>query len=230
MSIDSVHHDSAAHGSGSNHSGDSGPGECDMHGDLPPRGRLGAMLRRLLLHTQSLYLVPSRVRRQLVGWAGVASDEGVILGHGIFFGGGRVRLGKCVFINTGAFLDGSGPIEIGDYVRLGPRVTLLTGSHDYRRSTVRRWPFDPVVARPIVIERGCWLGVNVTVLPGVTVREGCVIAAGAVVVRSTEPNGLYAGNPARRIKDLPTDEAFDEAETLSTLRAGVGRVTKVERP
>lgn len=52
------------------------------------------------------------------------------------------------------------------------------------------------------MEDGCWLGGNVTVLPGVTIGRGCVIAAGAVVTKSCDPNGLYAGVPARRIRDL----------------------------
>lgn len=49
---------------------------------------------------------------------------------------------------------------------------------------------------------GCWIGANATILPGVTVAPGCVIAAGAVVTKDTEPDGLYAGVPARRVRDL----------------------------
>lgn len=173
-------------------------------------GGLARLCRKLVLHVQASPLIPTRIRRRLVSWAGVRVSPGVLIAPYSFFGGGEVNLGQHVFVNAGAFLDGSGPITIGDYTRLGPKVTLLTGTHAYRRSTIRRGPFDPTIARPIVIERGCWLGVNTTVLPGVTIREGCVIAAGAVVIRDTEPNGMYAGNPARRIKDLPTDEPFDE--------------------
>ncbi|MBR1536811.1 MAG: hypothetical protein IJ630_07725 [Treponema sp.] len=46
-----------------------------------------------------------------------------------------------------------------------------------------------------------WIGANVTILDGVTVASGCVLAAGSVVTKSTEPNGVYAGVPARRIKE-----------------------------
>lgn len=70
---------------------------------------------------------------------------------------------------------------------------------------MRRDPWAPVTRLPVIIERGCWVGLGAIILPGVTVREGCVIGAGAVVVHSTLPNGLYVGNPAKRVKDLPTE-------------------------
>lgn len=54
----------------------------------------------------------------------------------------------------------------------------------------------------VVVEDGCWLGGNVTVLPGVTIKKGCIVGAGAVVTKDTEPDGLYAGIPAKRIKEL----------------------------
>ncbi|MDE6864117.1 MAG: hypothetical protein K2J41_07020 [Eubacterium sp.] len=51
-------------------------------------------------------------------------------------------------------------------------------------------------------KKGCWICIDSTILPGVTVEDGCVIAAGSIVTKSTYPNGLYAGAPAQRIKDL----------------------------
>jgi maltose O-acetyltransferase len=54
----------------------------------------------------------------------------------------------------------------------------------------------------VSVGNGSWLGTGVTVLPGVTIGEGCVIAAGAVVTADCAPDGLYAGVPARRIRDL----------------------------
>jgi maltose O-acetyltransferase len=56
--------------------------------------------------------------------------------------------------------------------------------------------------KPVIIERGCWIGMGATILPGITIAEGCVIAADCTVTKSTAPNGLYAGTPARRIKNL----------------------------
>lgn len=129
--------------------------------------------------------------------------EGIYLGR-------NLTLGRHVVINCGAFIDGSAPVTIEEYTRLGPHVRILTGTHEYRRSDVRRWPSDPCIAKPVRIERGCWLGMGAMVLPGVTIREGCIIAAGAVVIQDTLPHGLYAGVPAKRVKDLPVEEKFCE--------------------
>ncbi len=58
------------------------------------------------------------------------------------------------------------------------------------------------VSYPIKVGNGCWIGARSTILPGVTVGDGCIIAAGSVVNKDCEPNSLYAGVPARKIKDL----------------------------
>jgi maltose O-acetyltransferase len=56
--------------------------------------------------------------------------------------------------------------------------------------------------KPVTVGDGCWLGACCIILPGVAIASGCIIAAGAVVSKSTEENGLYAGVPARRIRSL----------------------------
>lgn len=166
------------------------------------------LVTKVLLLLQSSFWIPSRIRRWMLQLAGVRAARGAVVRPGTFFGGPRVHLGVGVFVNVGGFFDGCAPITVGDFTRVGPFARILTGTHSYRSSVIRRWPGDPVVARPVAIERGCWIGMGSCILPGVTIAEGCVIAAGSVVVRSTEPNGLYAGNPARRIKDLGTEEGL----------------------
>jgi maltose O-acetyltransferase len=170
--------------------------------------RARSLWRRVLLAAQRGSLLPNRVRLTLLRRAGVKLGTQAVVAHGVVFGGSDVVLGRHAFVNVCAFIDGSAPVRIGDYSRLGPFVRILTGTHAYRRSVIRRWPEDPTLPGGVVIERGCWLGINAIVLPGITIREGCIIAAGAVVIRDTEPNGLYAGNPAHRVKNLPTDEVF----------------------
>ncbi|MGI2292887.1 acyltransferase [Paenibacillus sp. GXUN7292] len=56
--------------------------------------------------------------------------------------------------------------------------------------------------KPVTIGKGCWIGARATILPGVTVGDGCVIAAGAVVTKDCEPDSLYAGVPAIKIKSI----------------------------
>ena len=60
-----------------------------------------------------------------------------------------------------------------------------------------------LIKSSIHIGKGCWIGANALIRPGVDIAAGRVIAAGAVVVKNCDANGLYAGVPARRVKDLP---------------------------
>lgn len=64
----------------------------------------------------------------------------------------------------------------------------------------QRWGTN--ISESVVIEDGVWIGANVTVLPGVTISRGGVIAAGAVVTKSTEKNALYAGAPTEKVRNL----------------------------
>ena len=126
-----------------------------------------------------------------VGRSAIASG-----GH---YGGRRIRIGRGSFLNVGVLLDNSAPIDIGERVQIGPGVMLLTGSHELG-GTESRAGADS--AAPIRVGRGSWIGARVTVLPGVTIGEGCVIGAGAVVTQDCLPHGVYAGVPARRVRDL----------------------------
>lgn len=108
-----------------------------------------------------------------------------------------ITIGKNVFINHAcSFLD-MGGITVEDDVLIGPRVNLVTENH----------PLDPVDRRalftkPIVIKRNAWIGAGATVLPGVTVGENAVVAAGAVVSKDVAPNTVVGGVPAKFIKNI----------------------------
>lgn len=67
---------------------------------------------------------------------------------------------------------------------------------------VYRADFRDIKYRPVLIGTGTWICANCVILPGVKIGKGCVIAAGAVVVKDCKDNSLYAGNPARFIKSL----------------------------
>ena len=58
------------------------------------------------------------------------------------------------------------------------------------------------ITKYIFIGDGCWIGANVTILPGIEIGTGCIIGAGALVTKNCKPNGLYVGVPAKRIRDL----------------------------
>lgn len=106
-------------------------------------------------------------------------------------------------MNVGCFLDDSASIVIVKHVRVGPHVKILTGSHTYANSVMLRGPGSFSSKKPVVLEDGVWGGLGTIIMPSVAVSAGCVIGAGSVVLNSTAPNGLYAGNPAARIKNLP---------------------------
>jgi putative colanic acid biosynthesis acetyltransferase WcaF len=110
---------------------------------------------------------------------------------------------RGAYIARECFLDATGGIEIGEGVRISFRCVIMSNTHPISRSIYRRGPAD--VHKPVVIERGCWIGAHVTIYPGVTIREGCVINAGSVIMKDTEPHGLYNPPNAVRVRDLELD-------------------------
>jgi acetyltransferase-like isoleucine patch superfamily enzyme len=111
--------------------------------------------------------------------------------------GRHIKLGKNVFINHGCtFLD-LGGIVIEDDTLIGPQVNIVTENH----------PIDPTKRKmldlkSVFIKRNVWIGANATILPGVTVGENSIIAAGAVVTKDVPPNTIVAGVPARIVKEI----------------------------
>lgn len=117
----------------------------------------------------------------------------------VFLGSRSVTVGRDAFVNYGAFLDGADAVHIGERVSIGPRVVVLTGTHEMGGR--RRRAGDPV-SGPVTIGDGAWIGAHVTILPGVTVGAGAVVAAGAVVTGDVPADTLVAGVPARPVRRL----------------------------
>jgi maltose O-acetyltransferase len=122
----------------------------------------------------------------------------------------RIVLGTDVHLNRQMYLDAGGGIRIGDHVRFGPQVMLVTGSHEIGDVAMRT---GPLAYKPLVIGAGCWVGARVYIGPGVTIGSGCIISAGAVVQRSMPDNVMIAGNPARPISHLDGPESPPETVT-----------------
>lgn len=110
----------------------------------------------------------------------------------------NITIGSNVFINQGCHFMDMGGISIGDDVMIGPKVNLVSAGHPIAPSERR----TGIVAKPITIGNNVWIGAAATILPGVTVGDNAVIAAGAVVSRSVPADTLVAGVPARVIKHL----------------------------
>ena len=103
-------------------------------------------------------------------------------------------IGNHTVINPHCWLDGRGGLVIGSNVNISSHVILVAGTHDLQDGA----SFDGMI-KPITIEDHVWLCTRCTVLPGVTVGRGAVVAAGAVVTRSVTPHTIVAGVPARKI-------------------------------
>ena len=120
-----------------------------------------------------------------------------------FIGGDKMHekllVGSHCHFNVNCFFDLAGRITIGDQVYFGPEVMLITGAHEIGGPNKRLSSLSP---QPIVIEDGAWLGARCTIMPGVTISRGAVIAAGSVVTKDVEPNMLVGGIPAKLIRNL----------------------------
>ena len=118
-----------------------------------------------------------------------------------FFGRGPVYLGGNTWIgpNCDFYTHPEAEITIGANCDVAPGVGFITGGHDIGGANRRAgtgW------AKPILIGDGCWIGSRVTILGGVRVGDGVVIAAGAVVVGDVPPNCLVGGVPAKTLRKL----------------------------
>jgi acetyltransferase-like isoleucine patch superfamily enzyme len=113
------------------------------------------------------------------------------------------RIGRDVFIGLDAYLDDQFPelIVIEDSVTISFRVTIAVHDDARRMDRLEAGKLQGTVA-PVVLERGCYLGAGCLLLPGVTIGERSIVAAGAVVTRDVPAGKVAAGVPARVIKDV----------------------------
>lgn len=111
--------------------------------------------------------------------------------------GQNIHLGKNVFINSGARFQDQGGIYIGDNCLLGHNAVITTLNHEL--APERR---HITVPAPVRLGDGVWLGANVTVLPGVTIGDYAVVAAGAVVTKDVPARTIVAGVPAREVRKI----------------------------
>jgi maltose O-acetyltransferase len=102
----------------------------------------------------------------------------------------------------------NGPVTIGDYVMMGPDCVIYTQNHkiDDLSKPMQQAGFSDV--KPVTIGNDVWIGARVIILPGVTIGEGSVIGAGAVVSKDIPPYSVAVGNPIRVVKNRK--EAFGE--------------------
>lgn len=114
--------------------------------------------------------------------------------------GNRVKFGKGVFINHSAILSASGGIEFEDGIMAAPGLKIATINHDmYDRHLTYTYG-------KVIVKKNAWLGLNVTICPGVTIGKYAVVAAGAVVTKDVPDYAVVGGVPAKVIKMLDPDK------------------------
>ena len=121
-------------------------------------------------------------------------------------GAKNISLGDSVFIGPNSvIMAADAPLEIKGHFMGGPGLTIITGDH---RTDIRDKFMDEVTRDeklpendlPVVIEEDVWCGANVTILKGVTIGKGSIIAAGAVVTRDVGEYEIWGGVPAKKLK------------------------------
>lgn len=146
-------------------------------------------------------------RRFLLNLVGLRiAHDAKVCGRSWIYGQGEVRIGTGSWLGLDArlYTHKSSSITIGRECDIGPSVLIVTGSHQIG-STARRAGVGTTLS--ISIGDGCWLGTRVTVLGGVTIGDGSVVAAGAVVVNDVPPHALVGGVPAKVIRMLEQEPA-----------------------
>lgn len=111
--------------------------------------------------------------------------------------GCQVFLDEGVFLNHDTTMMAADGITIESGTFIGPHVSILTDNHDFHDKMIIR-------CKPIRICKNAWIGAGATILPGVTIGENAVVAAGAVVTKDVPANTIVGGNPAKFIRNIET--------------------------
>lgn len=135
----------------------------------------------------------------VLGW-NIGPNASILLGQhvqmaGVRTSGRKVVIGKGTVINQGCLLYTTGGIIIGEQVSISSGAWLVTGTHDINH------PQFIDSYKPIVIGDHAWIGMRATVLGGITIGEGAVIMAGAMVTRDVPPFAVVGGVPAKVVGD-----------------------------
>lgn len=159
-----------------------------------------------------------RIRAQIMRWAGFQIGHGTMIWSTPSLTGGKglnhkLTIGRHTLVSLNCFFDLAAPITIGSYAGLSPEVMLITGTHQISDAGNRVGLLTP---QPVTIEDGAWLGARCVVLPGVTVRKGSVVGAGAVVTKDVPSNAIVGGVPARVIREID-DETRRQALTANEI-------------
>ena len=155
---------------------------------LLPRFTAGTLITRLYRCAGFSIGQGSSFVRPVTVLSGAAFEENLVIGK-------RVLISNNVTINVDAM------VSVADDVSIGPFVKIYTASHPIGPGSHRMmWQ---VAGKSVTIERGVWIGLGATILPGVVLGQGSVIGASSIVTSNVPPNTYVEGNPAEVVRSLP---------------------------
>ncbi len=153
---------------------------------------------RIGMELNTQYHTPEEIREIMGKLTGKAIPDDFRLFPPFYTNFGKnITIGKDVFINSSCHFQDQGGIEIGDGVLIGHNVVLATINHDLDPEQNRKNSYEP-----IRIGAHVWVGANATILPGVTIGEWAVVAAGAVVTHDVPAMTVVGGVPAKTIRKI----------------------------
>lgn len=168
--------------------------------------RLGGYIRSFLYHSRFGLMEPKVVlgrNLQLGGTKRIYFKRGVTVGDFCSlttWENGTLTFGQEVSIGRMCHITASNNISIGDHVLLGEMITIADNGHgDNTNLDIPPLKRDIFSKGPVVIQDNVWIGDKATILPGVTIGEGAVIGANAVVTKDVPCRAIVAGNPAQII-------------------------------
>jgi len=128
----------------------------------------------------------------------IIGDNVTLNRYAYIYGGTGVKIGAGTEINNFSVINGTGEVEIGENVLIGPNVQIVSYQHSYhdRDVLIKKQGY---ILRKITIEDDVWVGASAVILAGVTIGKGSVIGAGSVVTNSCEPYSVVTGVPGRVI-------------------------------
>ncbi len=106
-------------------------------------------------------------------------------------------VGENVHINRHAYIRAEGGLSIGDNVHIAQHLIIYTINHNYKGGAI---PYDhTMIKKPVRIAENVWIGIRVTIVPGVHIGEGAIVGAGSVVTKDVPPLAIVGGAPAKVI-------------------------------
>ena len=145
-----------------------------------------------------------RIKRPIAKLIFKKCADNVNVGKGASFGNGRnIEIGYNSSIGINAKVPNN--IIIGDHVMMGLDVTIFSSNHEFSRTDIPMTKQGYKKYPPVVIEDDVWIGSRAIIMPGITIKKGSIIAAGAVVTKNFPEYSIVGGNPAKLIKSRKDD-------------------------